>query len=1219
MDRSERSFGELLRSHRLRAGLTQQQLAQRSRLSVRAVRDIEQGRVRRPQARSVELLAATLELSQADQSWLLALAGTESRAGSGRQVRVGVLGPLTVRRGDVAVDVDAAGPRCLLGLLALQPDRVVSRDEIVDVLWEGSPPKTWQSLLHVYVARLRRVLEPQSQRQEGFDILVRGSGGYRLDLDGECLDVVEFDELVARADRAGSDGHPELAGALLAQALECWRGPVLGGSEPRLAQHPATVALADRRVNAALSYATTAAHHGQASRVTALLRPVVADEPLHEDLYARLMLALAASGQQAAALQAFEEIRARLDDELGIEPGAELRAAQVRVLRQHVSVGTVDGAATASDTGGSGNGGAPAPSVRTASTQTAPAEPTQDPGRVRPAQLPAEISVFTGRTVYLDRLDALLAASRATQTGVPRPVLISAIDGSAGVGKTALAVHWSHRVRGHFPDGQLYANLRGYAPTPPARPIEVLSAFLRALGVPADQVPVETEEAAGLYRSLLAERRALVVLDNARDADQVRPLLPASPDCLVLVTSRDRLAGLVAREGAAGLSLDVLTAEEAHDLLVGILGGERVVAEPAAVADLARACAFLPLALRVAAANLTGRPHLGIARYVAELRGGDRLAALGVDGDAQAAVRAAFDLSYTRLDPDIRRMFRLLGLTPGTDVGAEAAAALAEVSVTEARRLLGRLVAAHLVDEHVPGRYVFHDLLRLYAADRAAREDGDAERRAAIGRLHSLYLCGAEAAAGLLYPHLLRLPLPPTLTGPEPVRFTGRAEAMDWLDTERNNLVAAVVSAAQNGPRPVAWHLADALRGYFCQRMYAVDWSTVARVSLDAARADDDPRAQASAHLGLGHHHLIGGRHRQAIDHNRQALTSARQAGWTEGQAAALGNLGILYRLFGQREQAADHITRSLVLHRRTGRLDGQAATLRHLGDLAFDEGRLERATGHYRQAVDLFRRTGSQSGEAIAVGNLGEACHVLGHLGEALDHLTRALGLYREVGDRNNEVDVLRCLAEVRFDTGAVEQALELLDAALTLALDTGNRRMEADSLNALGRLHHRLGRHGPAAGHHRTALRLARDLGYRHGEVGALVGLADAHPGTGPTSVSFALARHALARARQWRYRVFEAQALCAFAALHHHVGDSGAAVEPATRALAIQRGTGHRAGEARTHVLLGDVLRTVGRTGAAVAHWQHALALFAAIGTPEAEETRRLLRAHGSLPVG
>jgi DNA-binding SARP family transcriptional activator len=519
-------------------------------------------------------------------------------------------------------------------LLAIQPNRVVPVDEIVDVVWGDDPPATGRSLVHGHVRQVRRLIEPARRPRAPAERVVRTDGGYLLVADDD-LDLVRFDRLVATARRRHEAG--DVAGAIdaYAEGLDCWRGGVLSDlDDPALHEHPAAVAAAGRRLSAALAYADLAVGSGRHDEAVPRLQALAAEERLHEGLHARLMLALAGAGRQADALALLGELRGRLAEELGVEPGADVRAAHLRVLRQQV-----------------------------------PAAAEHPDGRDPPgppAQLPADLSTFTGRVGALRRLDALLSGDVAAPSGVA----IGVIVGTAGVGKTTLAVHWAHRVTDRFPDGQLFVNLRGYASAAPIRPAEVLARFLHALGVPADQVPIDPDEAAALYRSVMAGRRALVVLDNARDAPQVRPLLPGGPGNLVLVTSRDRLTGLRAREGAVPVLLDVLTPNEAHRLLARVLPPHRVRAEPDAIPALAQACAYLPLALGIAAANVaaaeasTGE-HAGVARYVARLCAGNRLAELEVDGDPDSAVQATFDLSYATLAADAARLFRRLGLVPG--------------------------------------------------------------------------------------------------------------------------------------------------------------------------------------------------------------------------------------------------------------------------------------------------------------------------------------------------------------------------------------------------------------------------------------------------------------------------------------------------------------------------------------------------------------------------
>jgi tetratricopeptide (TPR) repeat protein len=521
-----------------------------------------------------------------------------------------------------------------------------------------------------------------------------------------------------------------------------------------------------------------------------------------------------------------------------------------------------------------------------------------------------------------------------------------------------------------------------------------------------------------MYRSLLSGRRVPVLLDNAHSAEQVRPLLPGTAGCLV-VTSRDRLSGMVARDGARRLDLDVLSPRESVTLLRKVAGAARVEAEPEAAAELARLCAHLPLALRIAATRLTDQPHPSIAGYLAELAAGNRLAALATGGDRETAVRAAFDLSYSTLSDGARRLFRLLGTVPGQDFSATAAAALAGLPGVTAAGLLDELTAPHLVEQGTGGRFGFHDLLRLYAWDRAAAEDPEAERGAALQGLLDWYLGGARAAAGLLYPQMLRLPeggAGPLSQAPE---HADAAAAVAWLEAERANLVAAIRHAAEHGSRRSAWTLADALRGFFWLRWHTVDWLTAANGGLAAAAADGDLPGQAAAELSLGSAYGRVGRPGHAMEHCARAVALSRQAGWADGEAAGLGSLALVHWKQGRLAEAAEHLTRALETYRRTGLRAGQATCLGNLGNLYYELGQLERAAEHCAQGLDLHRAIGSRVGEALALLGLGSVSRLLGRLDPALEELRQSLAIARAVGDQSTEADALTMLAGLHRDAG--------------------------------------------------------------------------------------------------------------------------------------------------------------------------------------------------------
>jgi DNA-binding SARP family transcriptional activator len=622
-------------------------------------------------------------------------------------MRFRMLGPLLVDDGASWSAIRATQQRLVAAVLLLEAGRAVPVERLVDELWGERPPPTADATVRGYVMRLRRLLGGGP----GSPLVTRGRG-YELVVEDGDVDARVFSGLVASARHALANDRPETAAAELSQGLALWRGPALAD----VPASPAVTAEAERleqlRLAALEDWLGVQLALGRHAEVVDEAQRLVAEHPLRERLWARLMLAQYRCGRRAQALDAYQRARRELVDELGLEPGPELRALQRAVL--------------------TGQAELLVPAHRGAAAVAAQA-------RVVPAQLPADAAAFSGRQAELAQLD-----SHWSGQGERRSPAVVVIAGTAGVGKTALAVHWAHRVRDRFPDGQLYVDLRGWAAGAPLRPIDALAGFLPALGVPAAEVPDQVEQAAALYRSLLAGRRMLVVLDNTRSPGQVRPLLPASPGCAVVLTSRDQLRGLIARDGAVRLDLDVLAPREARRLLTRLLGAERVDAEPEAEAELVRLCGYLPLALRIAAANLSGRPRTTVAAYAAELAGGDRLRALEAGEDTDAAVRVAFDRSYAALPAAARRLFRLLGLVPGAGIGPPAAAALAATDAAAAAALLDRLASAHLAGERAPNRYVLHGLLRRYAADRASAEDSPAEREAALGRLLDHYLHGAD-------------------------------------------------------------------------------------------------------------------------------------------------------------------------------------------------------------------------------------------------------------------------------------------------------------------------------------------------------------------------------------------------------------------------------------------------------------------------------------------
>lgn len=777
-------------------------------------------------------------------------------------MRFRILGPLRVRDGAHWISVRAAQQRLVLAILLIEAGKVISTDQLVDEIWGEHPPGTAAATVRGYVRALRRILGGGTNGP----LLTRGHG-YELVVAEEDVDARVFERLVDTGIRAIGGGDRGGALTRLSEALALCHGQVLADVPASGTVATETTRLELRRLTAMEERLGALLDLGRHAEMVDELAQVVAEHPLRERLQGQLMLALYRCGRRAEALATYRGAHRMIIDELGVEPGMELRRLHQAMLADEPHL-------------------------------VAPVRQVSQNHRITPAQLPAEVTAFTGRETPLRQLDTLLPNENDPDgdTGPALPV-IATIVGTAGVGKTTLAIRWAHQVRRRFPDGQLYVNMRGYAAGPPMRPVDALARFLPALGVPAEQVPLEVDVAASLYRSLLADKRVLVLLDNVAHSDQVRPLLPGSRGCRVLLTSRDKLGGLVARDGAVPLTLNALDPAESMTLLTRLLGTDRIDSEPDAAASLTDLCGHLPLALRIAAANLTARPTHAIADYTTRLAGDDRLAALQMDGDPQAAVRAAFDHSYATLPDDAALLFRLLGLVPGTEITAPAAAALAGFPLPQATRLLDRLARGHLIMEHTRDRYTLHNLLRLYAANLAAK-DGTLDRRAALDRLYDHYLRGVR-----LYPQVAPPPVPAPVAAP-----TGdHTEALAWLDAELPSLMAAISHAAAHGAHTVAWQLADALRGYLSTRMPTVNTA--------AARTNGEPRA---SHLSLATFSQTLALHHTVSDRNREADT--------------LRLLATIHHDANRRDQALELATTALTIAREHAHRDLARALFTEFG-----------------------------------------------------------------------------------------------------------------------------------------------------------------------------------------------------------------------------------------------------------------------------------------------
>ena len=1001
--------------------MTQSQLAEWARLSVAAVRDIEQGRTTRPRSASVTRLAEALQLTGNQRAELAALAapaviGQELRPRGPGEARPGlwleILGPVAASRDGAPLTLGPVRQRALLALLVLHADTGLSRVAIIDALWGGDPPAAAVVMVQGYVTRIRRVLGtadgagtagPHAQRST----LSWDGASYWLVPGTVHSDWGEFTELTDRAGQAAA-ADPAEACRLYEQALQLWRADPLAGIE-FLQNHPAVTELNRMRAAIVVDYAAAADVAGLHEPVLGHLRALIAREPLDERANARLMIALAATGQQAAALSLYENVRQRLDDELGIRPGGELGNAHLLVLRQQITPAEA------------------APAAHAGYLDLAASDwPV-------PRQLPAPVRHFAGRAGELRALTGLV--DQAAQES-PGPVVISAIGGTAGVGKTALAVHWAHQMASRFPDGQLYVNLRGFDPSGnPVAPADAVRRFLDALRVPARQIPSTPEAQQDLYRSLLADRRMLIVLDNARDTEQVRPLLPGGLSCLVLVTSRNQLTSLVAAEGAHPVTLDLLSPAEADELLAQRLGRERLAAEPGVAAELIDLCARLPLALAIAAAHAAVQPDLPLTALAGELRdAGGRLDALDT-GDA-ASVRVVFSWSYQNLGAPTARIFRLLSLHPGPDITAAAAASLAGIQLAQAGDVLGELSRASLLTQHLPGRFTVHDLLRAYAAERAAAEDSLPQQRAATHRMLDHYLHTAHAAALVLHSHRDTISLVPAQPGvtPEPA---DDQQAMAWFDAEHRVVLATIDQAASAGFDTHGWQIPLTLTTFFDRRGYWRSYPTAQRTALASAQRLGDREAQALVHRRLGHASTQVGSYQDAVHHYEQALDLYRQLGDREGQARALLGLGFVHDRQGQYRHALAHCLEALEVYQALGDRMRQASILNNIGWCHVRLGSYQDALAYCKQALSLHQEIGYQHGEANAWDSLGCANDHLGSIAEAVACYQEALTLLGKLDDRLLRSDVLIHLGDAHHSNSEPQAAREAWQQALAIMED--------------------------------------------------------------------------------------------------------------------------------------------------------------------------------------
>jgi DNA-binding SARP family transcriptional activator len=901
-------------------------------------------------------------------------------------VSFGLLGVVEAHVGAEPVDLGHARQRWVLAALLADANRPVSIDRLTERVWADDPPYRARRLLASYLSRLRRVLAVAG----GVDIR-HGPGGYMISLPAKAVDVFRFRELVARA-------RTERRLTLFDEALALWRDDAIAGLDTPWAD-TVRQTLGTERLLAQLDRADLVLARGDHNAVLAETSERAVAHPLDERIAGQLMLASYLAGQQAGALMEFERIRRRLADEFGADPGLVLRRLHERIL--------------------------------TTDPELAPRRDTSVPH-----QLPASPRWFVGR-------DAELAVLDEVMTGGTGTVAVVAISGVGGVGKTSLALRWAHRNLARFPDGQLYVNLRGFDPTwSPLRPEVVVSQFLDALGVPPAALPADPEGRFALYRSRAVGRRLLVVLDNARDAGQVEPLLPGSETCAVIITSRNRPGSLGVR-GTHLLDLTVFAELEARELLTRHLGTERVSAEPAVVDDFVRWSGGLPLAVSIVASRAGANPRFRLEVLARELADTSaRLDALDA-GDLTTNVRAVFSWSYRALDPEAARVFRLLGAAPESDLSLTAAAALLGLPLQRTRAALRQLVGAHLLQEHVPGRYRMHDLVWLYADELVTEH----ERQEVLRRLVDFYLHTAMAADRLLRPERRPIELPPLPGCPSPP-LTDRASAVAWFAGEHRCLMAALDSAVRRGAHEDVWRLAWCVSGFHVLRGQLLEDLTAWRAGLAAAEAIGRPEPQAVASMYLGAAYMRVGSHEMAERHVWAALSFARQVGSPDLVADAERALGWVLGQGGALVNALLHTSEALKYYSATGNGLRQADALNSLGWYAAQLGLLAAGRAYCEQALVLCRRHDHCRGETVTLDSLGYIAQELGEYEVALSQYGSALALARETDDVYDEAGILANLGDTHSALGNADAARQAWEQAREL-YRTHQRTQDVDRLD--------------------------------------------------------------------------------------------------------------------------------------------------------------------------
>jgi tetratricopeptide (TPR) repeat protein len=976
-----------------------------------------------------------------------------------------LLGPVEAVVDGRQVPVGRRRERSILAVLLLAAGRPVSVPRLAELLEDRESVRSPRDAIYVYASRLRRCL-----RTVGVE-LTSTPAGYAVLVDPDAVDAHRFDRLVSRAN--GTADAVQRA-KLLDLALGLWRGPALADVATSELREQLCARLEEQRIAAHESRAETYLELGRHDELLAELAELTRSYPGRERLVAARMLALYRTGRQTEALEVFQQTAGSLADGLGLDPGPRLVELHTAILRNDADLIAVE---------------------------------ARRPTPPRPAELPGDLATFTGRAT---ELESLLAVGPGEES--PTAVVISSIDGMAGIGKTALAVHAAHRLADHFPDGHLFVELHGCTPgMTPAAPADVLDRLLRSLEIPSARIPHTEDERAALWRTSMTGRRMIVVLDDALDEAQVRPLLPGTPGSLVLVTSRRRLTGL---DDVRPVSLDVLPLPDATALFRRVAAKDGLGEQQAELIDeIVGLCGRLPLAIRIAAARLRHRPTWTLAHLADRLR--DQQHRLTELESGRRSVTAALDLSCRLLEPDRQRLFQLLGLHPGPDFDTHAAAALADITPHRAARLLDDLFDVHLVQQVRPNRYRFHDLVRVHAANTCAELEPEAERRQASTRLFDYYAATASVAMDMLYPYETdvrpRLPVP---AGPRPT-IGDEAAAAAWLDAELTNLFAV----AQCDRPTHALHLSATLHRHLRTRGRYRTAETLHSRALHAARQTGDRVAELDTLNRLGHvhrmqerygaaidcfqqaiklanetRHRVGehdalwglgqlnrlqGRHAVAVDCFQDALAIARAIGDRAREINALVGLGFAHRVQGEHAASLECFQNALPLARATGNRTGEHNALEGVGSVYGTQRRYDLAADCHRQSLSIARAIGHRVGEANSMLSLGHAYRLQGRYEEAVDYYRQAMDLARELDHRNIEFEAHYGLGLTDLSIGRADEALAHLRHALDLACELGQVPDQSRAHDGLARTYHALGRPELARQHWQRTLTILADLG--------------------------------------------------------------------------------------------------------------------------------------------